>query len=83
MSKESAHMDSMTERLVDFAEAAQYERLSGKTVHECKRRVIDTFASALGAYHEEPARMARAIASRTRGDAQATVWGSGIVTTPE
>src|SRR5688500_17766412 len=83
MSNENAHMDCMTERLVDFAEAARYERLSAKTVHECKRRVIDTFASALGAYHEEPARVARASASRTRGDSQASVWGSGIVTTPE
>ena len=83
MNTDNTHMDSMTERLVDFAEAAHYDRLPAKTVHECKRRVIDTFASALGAYHEEPARMARAVASRTRGDSQATVWGSGIVTTPE
>jgi 2-methylcitrate dehydratase len=83
LSKESAQMDGMTERLVDFAEAARYEALPRDTVLECKRRVIDTFGSALGAYQEVPARLARNVASRTRGDAQATVWGSGIVTTPE
>lgn len=76
-------MDGMTERLVNFAEAARYDALASEVVRQCKRRVIDTFASALGAYDEAPARLARDIASRVRGDAHATVWGSGIVTTPE
>ena len=74
MSNEEGQMDGMTRRLVDFAEAARYEALPADTVRECKRRVIDTFASALGAYHEAPARLARNVASRTRGDAQATLW---------
>lgn len=83
MSQDIAKWDDTTRRLVDYARAAHYEALPELTVRECKRRVIDTFASALGAYHEPPARMARAVASRSRGESEASVWGSSIRTTPE
>ena len=75
--------DTTTGRLVDFAERAQYDALPADVVHECKRRLIDTFASAIGAYDEPASRMARAIASRSRGDHEASVWGSSVKTTPE
>ena len=75
--------DTQTQRLVDFAERAQYDALPADVVHECKRHLIDTFASALGAYDEPVARMARAMASRSRSDDAASVWGSGIQTSVE
>ena len=75
--------DATTERLVAFAQDARYESLPADAVHECKRRLIDTFASALGAYDEPLSRMARAVASRSRGEPPARVWGSTIRTTPE
>src|SRR3954467_11628046 len=75
--------DSTTERLVAYAESARFESLPEEAVHACKLRVIDTFGAALGAFDEPPSRMVRAIASRTRGDDEATVWGTGIRTTPE
>jgi 2-methylcitrate dehydratase len=75
--------DATTERLVEFAERAQYDALPAGTVHECKRRLIDTFASAFGAYEERLSQMARAIASRSRGDIEASIWASKIKTTPE
>jgi 2-methylcitrate dehydratase len=83
MSQTAAQWDATTECLVEFAERSNYDALPAATVHECKRRLIDTFASAIGAYDEPPARMARAIASRSRGDIEASVWGSNIRTTPE
>ena len=52
-------------------------------MHECKRHLIDTFASALGAYDEPVAQMARAMASRSRSDDAASVWGSSIQTSAE
>jgi 2-methylcitrate dehydratase len=52
-------------------------------VSACKLRVLDTFASALGAYGAPLSEMARTVARRTRGDDEAHVWGSAIVTTPE
>ncbi len=75
--------DVTTERLVTFAAAASYDVLPAHVVHECKRRVIDTFASALGAYDNPTSAMAHAVAARSRTDAPASVWGGAIKTTPE
>jgi 2-methylcitrate dehydratase len=75
--------DATTERLVAYAEQARYDALPPDTVHETKRRLIDTFASALGAYGEPLSEMARKVAKRSRGDVEVSVWGSTIKTTPE
>lgn len=75
--------DATTERLVAFAERARFNALDDATIHETKRRLIDTFASALGAHDEPLSVMARKVASRSRGDVEATLWGSGTRTTPE
>lgn len=76
-------MDATTERLVDFALSSDFDDLPSGTVHECKRRIIDTFASAMNAYNEPVSRMARAIAGNYSGGPVASVWGSGVQTTPE
>lgn len=78
-------MDAMTARLVDFALRAEYSSLSAETVHECKRRLIDTIASALGAYDEKVSAMARDVARRYSGVAQPTAraWGCNWSTAPE
>ena len=75
--------DATTERLVAFAEAARYDALPRDVVHECKRRLIDTFGSALGAYDEPLSDMARAVAARAHGDPPASLWGSRKATSPE
>jgi len=75
--------DKTAERLVAFAERASYDALPAEVVHECKRRVIDTFASALGAYDNPTSAMTHAVAARSRSDNPATVWGSTIESTPE
>jgi len=71
------------QRLVAHAQRSDYAKLSPEVVHETKRRLIDTFASALGAYDEPVSVMARAIAARYRCDSAAGIWGSTAVTTPE
>ena len=83
MNNEPARWDATVEGLLAYAEGVRYDALSPAVVHETKRRVIDTFASALGAYAEPVSVMSRALAARTRSDQPARVWGSGIVTTPE
>ncbi len=75
--------DATVKRLVAFAQRARYEALSAGVVHETKRHLIDTFASALGAYDEPVSVMSRAVAKRYRSDYMARVWGSDMVTTPE
>src|SRR4051794_31723856 len=54
---------SLAHRLAEFACSLNFEDLSPEVVHEVKRRVIDSFACALGAWHEEPCVIARKVAS--------------------
>lgn len=83
MNHEPMVWDATVKRLVAFAARARYGNLSANTVHETKRHLIDTFASALGAFDEPVSVMSRAVAARYRSDDQARVWGSDIITTPE
>ena len=76
-------MDATTAQLVDFALRSEYRQLGAMTIHECKRRLIDAFASAMGAYDEPLSHRARAIAKRHTGEPGASVWGSDLRTTPE
>ncbi|MGH7938144.1 MAG: MmgE/PrpD family protein, partial [Chthoniobacterales bacterium] len=48
MSKSLAH------RLAEYACSLNYEDLAPEVVHEVKRRVIDSFGCALGAWDAEP-----------------------------
>ena len=53
-------------------------------VHDCKRRIIDTIGCAIAAFDEEPSRIARAVAMRTRRSRAApTVIGTAHRTLPE
>ena len=83
MNNEPMMWDATVKRLVAFSERAHYGALSPNVVHETKRHLIDTFASALGAYDEEVSVMSRAVAKRYRSDDMARVWGCDMVTTPE
>lgn len=78
-------MDATTAHLVDFALGSKYSDLSPSTVHDCKRRLIDSFACAFGAYNEPLCQMAQQVARRYAGTTSetATVWGSNFRTMPE
>ena len=75
--------DATTRRLIDFTLGKQYDALSTRTVHETRRHLIDTFASALGAYDEAVSTMARAMAGRIHAERSARVWGTNLQTSPE
>ena len=76
-------MDAMTQRLAQFALESEYASLSSETVHECKRRLLDTLGCAIGAYDEPLSVMARTAAARSSGDPAASVWGSHSTSGPE
>lgn len=77
-------MDTITRQLVDYAMGVEFSSLPTEVVRECKRRLIDTFACALGAYNEPLCHMARAVAKRSSGGTPAaSVWGCTWHTTPE
>ena len=76
-------MDATTQRLVRFALETDFDRLPARSVHECKRRLIDTLGCAIGAYDEPLSVMARSLAARSAGDPAARIWGSAATSTPE
>ncbi len=78
-------MDDTTRFLVDTALSSRYDRLPEDVVHEARRRIVDTFACAIGAWHEPVSAMARKVAERAGGGpgALSTVWGCDWKTTPE
>src|SRR4051812_29982105 len=76
-------MDASTKKLVDFAMQAEFAALPAAAVHECKRRLIDTFGCAIGAFDEGLSRSARAIAQQYAKTPGVKVWGSELQTMPE
>src|SRR5438105_918882 len=77
MSKSLAH------RLAEFACSLTFEDLSGAIVHEVKRRVIDSFGCALGAWREEPCVIARNVASEFSAKNGATIIGTDHQAPPD
>jgi len=69
-------MDGLTTALVDLAAQSAYASLPADTVHQCKRRLIDTMACAAGGFNEAPSEAARRFARHI--GAHADVEGSGV-----
>lgn len=75
---------TIAREMAKWAQAIKFEDLPDKTVHEVKRRVIDSLATTLGAYWSRPAQIARAKAMATNDPPPAsTVWGTDHNTTPD
>ncbi|MGB0715145.1 MAG: MmgE/PrpD family protein, partial [Phycisphaerae bacterium] len=75
---------TLARRIAQWVNNLKYEDLPEKTVHEVKRRVIDSIATTLGAYHAKPAQIARAKAQAVNDPApSANVWGTKHRTTPD
>jgi 2-methylcitrate dehydratase len=67
----------LARRIARWAVELSYDKLPAEVVEEVKKRVVDSIGVALGAFWEEPVRIARAIAySSTSTTYPATVWGS-------
>jgi len=70
-------------RLAQYALSIGYEDLDARTAKETKARIVDAFGCALGAFDEEPIRIARkTIDSLSHGGA-ATVLGTPARSSPE
>ncbi|MCH7597185.1 MAG: MmgE/PrpD family protein, partial [Planctomycetes bacterium] len=75
---------TIARNMARWATQLKYEDLPDKTVHEVKRRVIDSIATTLGAYHSRPAKVARAKAMAINDPPPAaTVWGTTHNTSTE
>jgi len=68
---------TIARKMAQWANALKYEDLPDKTIHEVRRRVIDSLATTFGAYRSHPAGVARAKAKAVNDPPPAaTVWGS-------
>jgi 2-methylcitrate dehydratase len=87
-------MKTIAQKLAEYSHNLKYKDLPHEVVHEVKRRVIDSIGCAIGAFHSEPSRIARKIAtdlnphlsrpSKKRGGSfQATILGTNTKTSPD
>ena len=67
----------LAERFAAYSVNLKYESLPAPVVHEAKRRVIDSFATAVGAMPADAFAIARKCALRNNGTPSATLLGGG------
>src|SRR5580698_1370979 len=73
----------LANRLADYASGLKFEQLDEATVHEVRRRLIDSLACALGAYDAGAPSVARRVASRVDSRPGASYLGGRGKTSPD
>ena len=73
----------IAERLAKYARNLCYDDLPPPVVHEVKRRILDSFGCAFGAWDAAPCRLARGLARSATVGRGATVWGTRHKTLPD
>lgn len=76
-------VDATAKYLSGYAAALDYRDLPADTVHETRRRILDSVGCALGAVAAEPCRIARELAPAVHGGAAARILGTGQATSPD
>lgn len=74
---------TLARRLAEYAAALQFADLDAVTVHEVRRRMIDSLACAAGAYRADAAQVARRIAARVTAEPGASYLGGRRRTSPD
>ncbi len=73
----------LADRLGEYAAGLKFSQLDEATVHEVRRRLIDSLACALGAYKAGAPNVARRVAGRVTADPGASFLGGTRPTSPE
>ena len=68
---------TLAERLAQYSHTLRYDQLTAEAIHETKRRLIDSFATAVGAMPSEAYAIARKCAGRVNGNPSASMLGGG------
>jgi 2-methylcitrate dehydratase len=76
-------MDRTTDLLSTYACQLSYQDLPPAVVHQVKRTLVDTLGCALGAFHAEPAVIARRMAGRVRSSQPSRVLGTREDSAPD
>jgi 2-methylcitrate dehydratase len=69
-------MDTLAQRLAEYAVGLEFSRLPAPVVHEVKRRIIDSLGCALGAWDAEPCVIARKVAEKYGAERGGRLWGT-------
>jgi 2-methylcitrate dehydratase len=76
-------MDLTSSRLVEFVGDYSATKLTDSLVEAVNYTMLDSIAAMFTGFESEPARINARLSRSMRGDMKCTVWGYGIVTTPE
>ena len=76
-------MDKVLQFLSDYAVNLTYKDLPPEVLHQVKRRTVDALGCGMGAYLEEPAKIARAYALEVAASPGSTVLSTRHRTAPE
>lgn len=74
---------TLAQKIAEFACNLTYDELSVGAIHEVKRRLIDSFGCAMGAWNADPVRIARQLACDRTGRYGASVLGTNHLAPPE
>jgi len=74
---------TLAHQLAEYGCSLRFEDLSKEVVHEVKRRVIDSFGCALGAWKEEPCMIARKVALEFSAKRGSTILGTAHQAPPD
>ena len=68
---------TLAQRLASYATGLSFEKLTKEAIHETKRRVTDSFATAVGAMPAHAYAVAKKCASRVSSNPGASILGGG------
>jgi 2-methylcitrate dehydratase len=73
----------LARRLAEYAVSTKFQKLDPETVKEMKARVVDALGCAIGAFGENPIRMARETVLGLRGRGPSRVLGTAFRSSPD
>ena len=76
-------VDSIQQRLTEYASRLEYTDLTAEAVHAAKVRVIDTLGALVAGFFAPPCRIARDLAAQMPNPDGATVIGTRMKTSPD
>lgn len=76
-------MKTISQNMAEYASSLEFDNLPSKVIHEAKRRIVDSFACALGAYDSKPGKIVMEIGQRVQSVYGATILMTGHKTAPD
>src|SRR6201984_1819195 len=74
---------TLAHQLADYSCELKFEDLSKEVVHEVRRRMVDSIGCAIGAWNEEPCKIARGVASEFSAKNGSTIIGTAHQAPPD